>query len=67
MPIIVGVPEVYESGHNGDVQGGKAEDSAKQALRQIELRFGSTILDYIVGKFIFTDNCTVYQAKCDSV
>ena len=58
---------MYEPGDNGDVQGGKAEDSAKQALRQIESKFGSTVLDYMVGKFIFTDNYPVYQAKCDSV
>ena len=58
VPIIVGAPEVYAPGDNGDVQGGKAEDSAKQALKQIETKFGSTVLDYMVGKFIFTKTFT---------
>ena len=50
VPIIVGAPEVYKHCDDGDVKGGKAEDSAKQALELIETKFGNTVMDYMVGK-----------------
>ena len=53
VPIVVGAAEVYKL-TDGRVEGGKAEDSAQQALKQIEEKFGSSTLDYMVGKFIIS-------------
>jgi hypothetical protein len=53
VPIVVGAPEVYKHSDDGVVEGGKAEDSANQALEQIKEKFGDTVLDYMVGKFLF--------------
>lgn len=53
VPIVVGAPEVYKHNDDGAVEGGKAEDSANQALEQIREKFGNTVLDYMVGKFLF--------------
>ena len=54
IPIVVAAPEVYKPTKDGGVEGGKAEDSASQALQQIEKKFGSTALDYLVGEsFVF--------------
>ena len=49
VPIVVGAAEVYKPTNGGGVEGGKAEDSAEQALKQIEEKF-----DYMVGKFIIS-------------
>lgn len=52
VPIVVAAPEVYKPTEGGSVEGGKAEDSATQALDQIEQKFGKTALDYLVGKYL---------------
>lgn len=58
VPIVVGAPEVYLPIVDGKVQGGKAEDSAKQALEVITNKFGSKTLDFLIGEyfdnFLFT-------------
>ncbi len=51
IPIVVAAPEVYKPTSDGGVAGGKADDSASQALQELEKRFGSTSLDYLVGEF----------------
>ena len=60
VPIVVGAAEVYKPTNDGDIEGGKAEDSAEQALKQIEEKFGSSTLDYMVGKFII---CLIFAHK----
>ncbi len=52
VPIVVAAPEVYKPTEDGSVEGGKAEDSASQALDQIEQKFGKEALDYLVGKYL---------------
>ena len=53
VPIVAGAPEVYKKGGTqGDVLGGKAGDSAQQALDEIAKKFGRNTLDYLVGKLI---------------
>jgi hypothetical protein len=64
--IIVGAPEVYKHNVDGNVQGGKANEFAKQALDQISKKFGDKTLDYLVGKFILQklsliDNVTSFK------
>lgn len=51
IPIVVAAPEVYKPTSDGGVEGGKADDSASQALKELENKFGSTSLDYLVGEF----------------
>lgn len=62
-PIVVGAPEVYSLCSEGRVEGGKALDSATQALHEIEAKFGKASLDYLIG--VSADG--VYQAHgfCD--
>ena len=50
VPIIVGAPEVYSPNVDGNVAGGKADDSAAQALKEISKTFGSKTLDFLVGR-----------------
>ena len=50
VPIVVGAPEVYSPSINGNVEGGKADDSAAQAFKEITNKFGGKILDFLVGE-----------------
>lgn len=55
VPTVVAAPEVYKPTEDGSVEGGKAEDSAFQALHEIEETFGKTALDYLlVSKYLFS-------------
>jgi hypothetical protein len=63
VPIVVAAPEVYKPTTDGGVQGGKADESASRALKQIETKFGSTTLDYLVGKYVIFCGiaCSIYK------
>ena len=50
VPIVVGAPEVYSPSINGNVEGGKADDSAAQAFKEITNKFGGKTLDFLVGE-----------------
>jgi hypothetical protein len=68
VPIIVGAPEVHKHGLHGDdgnVEGGKSEDPAKQALEQIKKKFGNTVLDYMVGKFLLICIYWIQYCTCE--
>ena len=51
VPIVVGAPEVYLPSINGNVEGGKADDSAAEAVKKITNKFGGKILDFLVGEY----------------
>ena len=50
VPIVVDAPEVYSPSINGNVEGGKADDSAAQAFKEITNKFGGKILDFLIGE-----------------
>ncbi len=52
VPVIVGAPEVYKPTTDGNVDGGKANESATQALDEISKKFGKKTLDYLVGNLV---------------
>ena len=64
VPIVVAAPEVYKQTTVGGVQGGKAEESASRALKQIETKFGSTTLNYLVGKYVTFYGIAEFFSSC---
>ncbi len=50
--VIVGAPEVYKPTTDGNVDRGKADESATQALDEISKKFAKKTLDYSVGNLV---------------
>eukprot|EP00794_Sanderia_malayensis_P001913 gene1913-2171_t len=63
IPIVVAAPEVYKATDDGNIQGGKLDDSASQALNIIEEKLGTTALNYLVGRSILESTAKELDVK----